>query len=135
MANKYTVTLQLEQAQFLNFIDSVGPVVGQLVVTVEAQGMPAGPDWNEQPGQEVPASAPAPKTRPARGSKVNDTILAALQNSTLTVKQLKEALEHADLSAGSLSTGIAALTRDNKIVRVSEGVYALAETDQLDQAA
>ena len=34
-----------------------------------------------------------PKARSIRGSKVNETILAALHNSTLTVKQLKEALE------------------------------------------
>jgi hypothetical protein len=113
--SKYTVTLQLaDREQFMHFVDSVGPVAGQLVVTVAADETPI----------EV-EEAPQPKPRPARGSKVNDTILGALHNSTLTVKQLKEALEHAGLSAGSLSTGIAALTKTGEIERVGEGVYAL----------
>jgi hypothetical protein len=110
--SKYTVTLQLaDREQFMNFIDNVGPVAGQLVVTVAADEHPT----------EV-----APKVRPTRVSKVNETILAALHNSTLTVKQLKEALEHEGLSAGSLSTGIAALTKDGQIERIGEGLYALA---------
>ena len=114
--SKYTVTIQLaDREHFLNFIDTVGPVVGQLVVTVEASS-----------SAEVELDEPAaPKARQLRGSKVNDTILAALHNSTLTVKQLKEALEQADLSPGSLSTGIAMLQKSGQIERVGEGLYAL----------
>ena len=115
---KYTVTIQLaNREQFNNFIDNVGPVVGQLVVTVEA-------DQEAEATSGEPAAAP--KARQLRGSKVNDTILAALHNSTLTVKQLKEALEQADLSPGSLSTGIAVLQKSGQIERVGEGLYALA---------
>lgn len=117
--SKYTVTIQLaDREHFLNFIDTVGPVVGQLVVTVEADQQTA--------DEQTPDEPAAPKVRQLRGSKVNDTILAALHNSTLTVKQLKEALEQADLSAGSLSTGIAMLQKSGQIERVGEGLYALA---------
>jgi predicted Rossmann fold nucleotide-binding protein DprA/Smf involved in DNA uptake len=118
--SQYTVTLQLnDQKQFLHFMDTVGPVAGQLLVTVapeESAAVP--PEWREPERRE-------PNRRGPRGSKVNNTILEALQNSTLTVRQLKEALEHAGMSPGSLSTGIAALTKSGQIERVGEGTYAL----------
>jgi predicted Rossmann fold nucleotide-binding protein DprA/Smf involved in DNA uptake len=120
--SQYTVTLQLhDQKQFLHFMDTVGPVAGQLLVTVAAEEQAdAAPEWHEK----------APKARNLRGSKVNNTILDALQNSTLTVRQLKEALEHAGMSPGSLSTGIASLTKSGQIERVGEGTYALVGMQQ-----
>jgi predicted Rossmann fold nucleotide-binding protein DprA/Smf involved in DNA uptake len=118
--SQYTVTLQLnDQKQFLHFIDTVGPVAGQLLVTVTAEEQAdAAPEWREPARHE-------PNRRGPRGSKVNNTILDALQSSTLTVRQLKEALEHAGMSPGSLSTGIASLTKSGQIERVGEGTYAL----------
>jgi DNA-binding transcriptional ArsR family regulator len=120
--SQYTVTLQIhDQKQFLHFIETVGPVAGQLLVTVTA----------EEQTTESPTFQKAKETfreavrRGPRGSKVNDAILDALQNSTLTVRQLKEALERAGMSPGSLSTGIAALTKSGQIERVGEGTYAL----------
>ena len=121
--SKYTVTIQLaDRDSFVHFVDNVGPVVGQLVVTVEADQEAEA----EAEAEAAPDEPAAPKVRQLRGSKVNDTILAALHNSTLTVKQLKEALEQADLSPGSLSTGIAMLQKSGQIERVGEGLYALA---------
>ena len=131
--NQYTVTLRLnDQEQFMHFINSVGPVAGQLMVTVTADE-----EVESAPEQPKPKAEPKvePKARSIRGSKVNETILAALHNSTLTVKQLKEALEAADLSPGSLSTGIAALQKAGQIERVGEGVYALAGAAPMAQAA
>ena len=117
MVNKYTVTLQLaDRNAFTSFVDSIGPLVERLVVTVQA-------------GESEPASAP--KERVPRGSKVNDTILEMLQNGPASVKDLKEALEARNLSAGSLSTGLAALQKSGAIQRVGEGNYGLA----LQQAA
>lgn len=114
--NRYTVTMQIaDRDQFMHFIDNVGPLAGQLVVTVAA-------DEHEM----EPAPEPQ-KARQARGSKVNDAILAALENEPMPIKQLKEALESAGLSPGSLSTGIAALTKSGQIERVGDGVYALAQ--------
>ena len=117
--SKYTVTIQIaDRDSFVHFVDNVGPLVGQIVVTVEA---------DQEAEAEAASDEPAaPKVRQLRGSKVNDTILAALHNSTLTVKQLKEALEQADLSPGSLSTGISMLQKSGQIERVGEGLYALA---------
>jgi predicted Rossmann fold nucleotide-binding protein DprA/Smf involved in DNA uptake len=118
--SQYTVTLQLhDQKQFLHFMDTVGPVAGQLLVTVAAE------EASSERQEEVHKMHPVKTTRGPRGSKVNNTILDALQNSTLTVRQLKEALEHAGMSPGSLSTGIAALTKSGQIERVGEGTYAL----------
>ena len=106
----------------MNFVESVGPLVGVMSISVTPpEQAPAEPTWHEEPVK-------AAKPRQLRGSKVNTTILEALQNSTLTVKQLKEALEHAGMSPGSLSTGIAALTKEGRIERVGEGVYALVSS-------
>jgi predicted Rossmann fold nucleotide-binding protein DprA/Smf involved in DNA uptake len=120
--SEYTVTLQLkDKAQFLHFVDTVGPVAGQLVITVAPESEASAPQWNEQPAQK-----PA-KARQRRGSKVNNTVLRALDQGPQSVKALKEALEHAGMSPGSLSTGIAALTKARQIERESEGVYRLAQ--------
>lgn len=119
--SQYTVTLQLnDQKTFLHFLDTVGPVAGQLVVTVATDAVQ--PEWNAQAEEPKPA-----KVRTPRGSKVNDTVLKALGDGPRTVKGLKEALETAGMSAGSLSTGIAALTKAGQIEREAEGVYRLAQ--------
>jgi hypothetical protein len=111
--NTYEVTFKIPNKEaFVEFVDKVGPVVGRMEVVVSNPNA-------------TTATAPK-KAPPLRGSKVNDTILAALHNSTLTTRQLKDALENAGLSAGSLSTGIAALTATKQIERIGEGVYALA---------
>ena len=124
--SKYTVTIQLaDRDSFVHFVDNVGPVVGQLVVTVEAD-VEADEAVLDEGVRAMESAEERRKVRQPRGSKVNDTILAALHNSTLTVRQLKEALEQADLSPGSLSTGIAMLQKSGQIERVGEGLYALA---------
>jgi hypothetical protein len=41
-----------------------------------------------------------------------------------TVRMLKQALEDAGMSAGSLSTGLAALQKSKAIERTGDGVYA-----------
>jgi len=43
----------------------------------------------------------------------------------LGVKELKEALEHNDLAAGSLSTGLAMLQKSRVVERVGDGLYGL----------
>lgn len=67
----------------------------------------------------------APAARVLRGSKVNDTVRAALANGPRTVKQLKAALEDAGLAAGSLSTALAALQRTSEVSRTADGIYQL----------
>jgi hypothetical protein len=116
--SEYTVTMRLnDREQFVHFIDTVGPVVDRLVVTVKADEQPV----------ETPARERAPiVARTPRGSKVNTTILQALMEGPKTVKELKEALERANLSSGSLSTGLAVLQRSKQVHRVQDGVYAIA---------
>ena len=125
--SQYTITLQLPtKEQFLGFIDTVGPLVGVMSISVTPDDQaPAEAEYNAPPMRTEPK-----KPRQLRGSKVNAAILEALERSTLTVKQLKEALERAGMSPGSLSTGIAALTKEGEIERVSEGVYALVGMQQ-----
>lgn len=121
---KYTVTLQLpDREAFFHFVDSIGPLVERLVVTVD--GPP--PTQTAEPEADAP---PPPKARAPRISKVSNAINAALKDGPKTVKQLKEALEAADLSPGSLSTGIATLQRENVLERVGEGLYALSNFRQ-----
>src|SRR5579864_2074466 len=116
--NEYTVTIRLNRDQFDHFLENVGPLVDRLVVTVKQIAL-----TESEPVRAAPQRAPAP--RPMRGSKVNDTIMATLGAGPQPVKALKEALENANLSPGSLSTGIAALIKDGRIERVGDGVYGV----------
>jgi len=116
--NEYTVTIRLNRDQFDHFLENVGPLVDRLVVTVKQIAL-----TEFEPVRAAPQKAPAP--RPMRGSKVNDTIMATLGAGPQPVKALKEALENANLSPGSLSTGIAALIKDGRIERVGDGVYGV----------
>jgi hypothetical protein len=115
MKNTYSATIKMNSAeQLARFIDEIGPLVESVLITTT-------------PVERPIAAAPTKKAAPTkvRASKVNDAILARLAHGQATVKELKEALEAKNLSAGSLSTGIAALTKSGDIARVSEGLYAL----------
>lgn len=111
--NKYTVTIELPSKEaFLNFIDHAGP--GRMTVAIESE-------------VQVHSATPMKAPRQLRGSKVNTTIVNALNEGPRTVKQLKEALEGAGMSPGSLSTGLATLQREGHVHRAGEGLYALTE--------
>jgi hypothetical protein len=121
---EYTVTLRLsDQAQFIHFIDTVGPAMDRLVVTVKStEQEDAIPDTPIRPAKPAVARA----TRGPRGSKVNTAILQALMGGSRTVKELKAALEAGNLSPGSLSTGLAVLQRSKQVQRIEDGLYGLA---------
>jgi hypothetical protein len=111
--NTYSVTLNLTKDQFLNLIDAAAPLLAQATIKVI-----------KEPADAIHAMHPkAKRASKLRGSKVNDTILTTIASGSATVKQLKEALEKAGMSAGSLSTGLAALSRSGQIERISDGVY------------
>ena len=69
---------------------------------------------------------PAEAKRKPRGSKVNDTIVQALENGPMSAKDLRGTLEAAGLAPGSLSTGLALLQRSRTVKRLGEGLYGLA---------
>jgi len=108
MKNTYSATIKMQNAeQLARFIEEIGPLVESVLITT------------------TPVEGTVAPGRPARGSKVNDTIIAALQNGPLTAKELKEALEHGGLAAGSLSTGLAMLQKSRVVERVGDGLYGL----------
>jgi hypothetical protein len=109
--NKYTVTIQLEDIeQFQHFIDNIGPLVPSVVINV-ATGATA---------------SVRPAMRAKRVSKVNATILNALQNGSKSVGDLKQALAEAHLSPGSISTGLSQLQKAQQVERLGSGLYGLA---------
>jgi len=111
MKNTFTSTVTFGNAEELaNYINAVGHLVQSINIVTNSA--------------EPKAGAILP-TRPARGSKVNDTIIASLQRGPLSAKDLKEALEAAGMSAGSLSTGLAALQGNRTIERLGDGLYGL----------
>jgi hypothetical protein len=118
--NTYTITLTLTEEQFANFVKE--PTVKNFSVDVV--------QWNE-PARGAAASLfrePEKKPAPARklrGSKVNTAIMTALANGPQTLKGLKESLEEAGLSPGSLSTGLAYLQKEKLVERVDSGTYAM----------
>jgi hypothetical protein len=118
--NTYEITIKIPTKDaFYDFVERVGPTAGEMTVVVEKV-------IKEDAVASMAQRARAPKKQ-LRGSKVNDTILTTLRGGPTTIKQLKEALEAKNLSAGSLSTGIAALTKSRQIERTAEGVYGLAD--------
>jgi DNA-binding transcriptional ArsR family regulator len=125
MKNTYSATIKMQNAeQLAAFIDSIGPLVESVVITTTPVEGAVRPQREHGP----PKKAAPPKVR---ASKVNDAILATLrQHGEASVRELKEALEAVHLSAGSLSTGIAALTKSGQIERVREGVYGLVAYEQ-----
>jgi hypothetical protein len=120
MKNTYSATIKMNSPeQLARFIEEIGPLVESVVITTTPV---------ERFASAAPAKAAVAKRvalGAIRGSKVNDTIVTALQNGPTTVKELKQALEAAGLSPGSLSTGIAHLQRSGEIERVGEGSYAI----------
>ena len=122
MKNTYTVTLKVANREALaDIIDAVGDKAQS--VEIASQGSaPKGPS-------ETVTSAVTRRrktsTQPIRrrGSKVNTTILEAMNGGQASVADLKSALEKAGMSPASLSTGIAALTKSGEIERVGDGVY------------
>jgi hypothetical protein len=112
---KYRVTMFLDRVELINLIDS-----GQ---AANASIMP----MHEEGGANYSGTIPARGARALRGSKVNDTVRAALANGPRTVKQLKTALEEGGFAAGSLSTALMALQKSGEIGRTAEGIYQLAQ--------
>jgi DNA-binding transcriptional ArsR family regulator len=119
MKNTYSATIKMNSAeQLARFIDEIGPLVESVLITTQLVDRAEAIHKMHSPAKK----ATPPKVR---GSKVNGAILARLATGEATVKELKEALERIHLSAGSLSTGLAALTKAGQIERIGEGVYAL----------
>jgi hypothetical protein len=119
--SEYTVTLRLDnREQFMNFVETIGPAVDRLVVTVQADEVGA----SEAPVMQRAETHQAIRRGP-RGSKVNTTILQALASGPKTIKELKGALEAAELAPGSLSTGLAVLQRSKQVQRIEDGLYGL----------
>jgi hypothetical protein len=120
--NSYTVTIKLpDEKSFMKFLGVAHPFGNQMILTVEHEDEPA--------AMEQDTDTPA-RPRQQRTSKVNQTILNALKDYDCTVKDLKEALEKANLSSGSLSTGLSILQKNGSVIRTGEGVYGLAERSQ-----
>jgi hypothetical protein len=110
MMNTYRVTLEMDSTDLVRFLENLGDV-GHLAI--------------ERVG-DLASSYSAPPRRPLRGSKVNKTILETLASGPRPVASLKAALVDAGLSAGSLSTGLAALLKSREITRTDDGAYGLA---------
>jgi predicted Rossmann fold nucleotide-binding protein DprA/Smf involved in DNA uptake len=103
-------------------LDRVGLI--DLIDSGQAANASITPVPEENP---ISKSAPARGTRALRGSKVNDTVRAALADGPRTVKQLKTALEEGGFAPGSLSTALMALQKSGEIGRTAEGIYQLAQ--------
>jgi hypothetical protein len=124
MKNTYSATIKMNSAeQLAAFIDSIGPLVESVVITTTpVEGVVRPQREHGPPKKAAPLKV--------RASKVNNAILDLLSHGHQPVRALKEALESRNLSAGSLSTGIAALTKSGQIERVAEGVYGLVAYEQ-----
>lgn len=132
MKNVYSATIKMNSAeQLARFIDKIGPLVESVLITsapAEGRGYEAD-RWSASPSPNRIINESKPPR--VRVSKVNGTILDVLQqHGEASVKELKEALESAGLSPGSLSTGIAMLQRSGEIERVREGVYGIVSVPQ-----
>jgi hypothetical protein len=132
----YRITFTLDDADTATFLREVGPHLGKMTVSHTGDYTPGVTVNRTMESPPAPEPAPAPiavkkkakKRKPAklRGSKVNDIILATIKHmgGSATVRMLKQALEDAGMSAGSLSTGLAALQKSKAIERTGDGVYA-----------
>ena len=119
----YKVTISVTADQFMDIL----PHVSGLKIDVKKIDL-----FSDALAAKLPGP---PKTRTPRGSKVNRTILAALANGPQTTKQLKDALEAADLAPGSLSTGLAALQKSGEVSGHGSGIYAVSYQGQKAAAA
>jgi hypothetical protein len=127
--NTYEITFKCPNKEsFIEMIEKVGPVAGTMQVIVSK--------IVRETGDATPSLRPRrehgpPQPKRVRSSKVNDTILATLgEQGEASAKDLKDALERANLSPGSLSTGLAALQKSGQIERVREGVYGIVGNHQ-----
>jgi predicted Rossmann fold nucleotide-binding protein DprA/Smf involved in DNA uptake len=121
--NTYTVTIQLEdREQFQHFVDNIGPLVPSVVIKVNNV---VGTAEANEPPRAAPVAAPV-RTRAKRVSKVNTAIENALQSGPKSARDLKQALEEAHLSPGSVSTGLAQLQKSGQVERLGGGLYGLA---------
>lgn len=121
----YKVIMTLNQRQLMDMIDK-GYIGGNVAVLPfdddEVEPAPEAPKPQAKKGIVKKA---APQGR--RPSKVNETLLEALQSGERTAKDLRGVLEGAGMSGSSLSTGLAVLQRTGKIERIGDGVYALKQ--------
>ena len=90
--------------------------------------LPSLPTAQPKP-KAVKADKPKTADKRKRKSKVNQALLSRLNEGQATISELKSALESAGMSAASLSTGIAALTKSGEISRIGDGVYDVTKRD------
>jgi hypothetical protein len=118
--NTYTITAKVTDRTVLaDLLDAIEGYAVSVEISID--------------GTPKPIAAPKPVATPKavkahrspKRSKVNETIREALQNGRGKISDLKESLTNAGMSAASLSTGIAALTKSGEIERVGDGEYAL----------
>jgi hypothetical protein len=126
--NTYTLTVKVaDRLALADLLDAIGPYAQSAEISI-ANGAPkatASP-FNRTVTAPLGASkARSVKTRGPKRSKVNDTIRNALKNGATRISDLKDSLVAENLSAASLSTGIAALTKSGEIERIGDGLYAL----------
>lgn len=121
MKNTYTITAQVvDRTVLADLLDAIEGYAANVEIKV-GNGAPKA---TSAPAAKAAKTAKTSQRSPKR-SKVNETIREALQNGAGKVSELKERLIASGMSAASLSTGIAALTKAGEIERVGDGEYAL----------
>jgi hypothetical protein len=122
--NSYTLTVKVaDRSALADLLDAIGPYAqtAEIALANNAPKAAVGPTAM-RPRRE---HGPTPRLRSPKRSRVNDTIRAALMAGKNKIADLKEELIAAGMSAASLSTGIAALTKSKEIERIGDGEYAL----------
>ena len=122
---KVYVTDRNRVADLLDTLNTYGSVE---IDTHSLDDLPPLPTAQPKP-KAVKADKPKAADRRKRKSKVNNAILERLYQGQATIGELKSALESAGMSAASLSTGIAALTKSGDITRIGDGVYDVTKHD------
>lgn len=122
MKSKYKVILQVTDR---NMLADIIDAVESKAASIEIETVSNHVETVVRPQRVLAARQPRVSRRGRRTSKVNTAILSALSDHSASIADMKAALTQAGLSAGSLSTGIAALTKSGQIERVGEGTYSL----------
>ena len=127
----FEVNFILNEDTLIEFLKSVGPHVGPMQISAfkeppvedsaEHIHVPHPPKGN---GAKPKVEA---KSRKPRESKVNNTILAALDSGDKSVGELKDALVSANLAPGSASTSLSMLQKDGMIKKLGGGMYGKTE--------
>jgi hypothetical protein len=118
--NSYTLTVKVADRTVLaDLLDAVQSYAESVEIAI-SNNAPKTVD-----GSSVAKTKTVKRGRGPKRSKVNDTIRNALAKGAGKISELKESLINAGMSAASLSTGIAALTKAGEIERVGDGEYAL----------